>query len=237
MKTVDSNQYSANRGKGRFAVCCFLFAIHLSLVTSVFAAESSSGLEDQLKTYMQDNYPWTIIEISNIRTSGDMPTKAPDNIKVIRGPLGNAVFSFGFKNEHSITVEAGVTAFDSIVKSQRSLSRGHVVTDEDIYAHVMDITRIPVAAVRDSEEIIGRPLKRSINANIPITGDMIEKSQIVKKGSKVTLLIEGRGLSIATSGKLKEKGFVGETVKAANMLSMKEVSGVLIDENTVKVEF
>ncbi len=99
----------------------------------------------------------------------------------------------------------------------------------------MDINKIPGSAVKDPSEILGKSLKRSIIANIPIAEDMLEMSQVVAKGKVVVLLVNQNGMSIRAAGKIMEKGYVGSPVRAVNLSTKREVRGVLIDENTLKV--
>ncbi len=226
-------------GLGRFyeKLLIAFILVNCLLQPSPFAQEAAWNPAEALKTYMTDNYPWGTIEVNNIKTSGDIPSEAPERITVIRGPLGNAVFSFEGNKGERITVNAIVTALDPIIKSKRALKKGHILQNDDIYTSSLDVTRIPGSAVRSVEEIIGKPLKRSISADIPIIEDMVEKALTIKGGKMVTLLIETPEFSITAPGKLKETGHVGMIVRAANLSSKKEVSGILIDENTVKVGF
>jgi flagella basal body P-ring formation protein FlgA len=53
----------------------------------------------------------------------------------------------------------------------------------------------------------------------------------------VTLLAVSASFSITTYGELKSDSAVGGHVKVLNLQSKKIVSGLLIDENTVKVDF
>ncbi len=207
------------------------------LLFSSPAMTVSEGPADILKTYLMDNYPWAEIEITDMRAGRDIPEEAPEKIKVVKGPLGNAVFSLEYRNNKKITVQASVKAFDWVVKSKRPFRKEHFLQKDDIYLSMMDITRMPKNAVGDPEAVIGKLLARSVIANMPIVEGMIEKSQKIKRGQKVILLVESRGLSISALGKTKERGYVGRPVKAINMSSKKEVIGVLIDENTVKVRY
>jgi flagella basal body P-ring formation protein FlgA len=157
-------------------------------------------------------------------------------IAVEKGPLGKGVFSFIYDCARKVTVKADVRALDLIVKSKRSFKKGYVFQGDDVYLTEMDISKMPKSAVNDLEAIIGKPLKRSVLADMVIVEDMIETTQTVKKGKKIILLISAQGFSITAAGEIKEKGYVGTQVKAMNLSSKKEVRGVLIDENTVKVE-
>ncbi|RJQ13386.1 MAG: flagella basal body P-ring formation protein FlgA [Nitrospiraceae bacterium] len=207
---------------------------HLPLVASVSAA--SWDPEETLRDFLADNYPWENMEISNVQAGGSIPDKAPDAIIVEKGPLGKGVFTFVFDDDRRITVRADIRAFEKTVRSKRPFKKGYVLTEEDVYMSETDINKMPRNAVKDSGSIIGKPLRRSILANVPIVEGMVEKSQTVKKGRKVLLLINSRQLNISAAGETKENGYVGMPVRAINLSSKKEVRGVLIDENTVKVE-
>ncbi len=192
--------------------------------------------EDVLKAYLIKNYPWEELEVSNVQVIGKIPGEMPEKIIVEKGPIGKAIFSFIFNINKVIKAKADIRAFDKVVKSKRPFKKGHVIRENDIYISKMDIRKMPNSSVKNPESIIGKSLKRSIIANIPIVEDMVERSQVVKRGKMVSLKISLKGLNITAAGKTKEKGYVGMPVKAINLSTKKEVRGVLIDENTVKVE-
>ena len=197
------------------------------------AASWSPGRE--LSAFIEEHYPWEDIEINNIEVLGDVGDEAPETIIVERGPIGKALFSFIFKPDKKVFVRADIRAFDKVVKSKRPYKKRHVIRSNKKKKKKMDIRKIPNNAVKDPEKIIGKSLRRSIIANIPISENMVEHSQVVKRGMMVVLIINQKGLKITTAGKIKEKGYVGSQVRAVNLSSNKEVVGVLVDEHTVEV--
>ncbi len=215
---------------------CIVILSSLILLSSSFAATAAWSPKDVLKAFLANNYPWEEIEVSDVKVVGRIYDEAPDKILIEKGPIGNAVFSFIFKNNERAIVKADVRAFGWVVMSKRSFEKRHVIQDEDTYLAKMDIRKMPGSSVKNPERILGKSLKRSIIANIPIVEDMIEMSRIVARGKMVELILNYKGLSIKTTGMTKEKGYVGVPVKAINISSKKEVNGVLVDENTVKVE-
>ena len=212
-------------------VLCSVFLV-LSLSSSAFAWSP----EDVLKSYLMNNYPWEEILVSKVKILGEVPAETPESIIVKSGPIGKSIFAFVYGPDKRVIVKANVQAFDRIVKSKRPFKKGHLVAEEDIYISKMNIRKMPKSAMRNPDKIIGKSLRRSIVANIPIVEDMIEESQVVKRGKRVLLLINHNGLNITAAGEIKEKGYVGMTVRAVNISSKKEVTGTLIDANTVKVE-
>lgn len=192
--------------------------------------------ESKIQAYLESNYPWQKIEVTNVSIAGDLIEASPDMITVEKGPVGKGVFTFVYDNDQKVTVKADVRALDTVVKSIRPMKKGSVLEDGDIYLAEMDINRMPKSAVKEPESVIGKPLKRSILADMVIAEDMVERTTVVKKGNRVTLLFHAPGFSIRAAGEIREKGYVGTQVKAVNLSSKKEVRGVLIDENTVRVE-
>lgn len=192
--------------------------------------------EELLESFLLDNYPWSEIEVRNVRMNGDAGKRAPEEIVVEKGPIGNAVFSFLSEEGGRVIVKADVRAYGKVVRSKRPYRRGHIIDLDDLYISKMDIRKMPGSAISDPESIVGKSLKRSMTANIPIVENMIQMTQVIKRGKRVVLMINQGGFNIMASGKTKEKGYVGMPVKAINLSSRKEVVGVLIDENTVEVE-
>ncbi len=224
-----------NRSKLKILV---FILITLSFVfnPSITISAASWDPKEVLTTFLNMNYPWEEIEISNVRIVTKIPDAAPEKIIVEKGPLGKAVFSFIFKNENRLIVKAKVKALEKVVKSKRPFKKGHSMLREDVYISKMDIRRMPKSSIKNPDKIIGKSLRKSITANVPIIDAMIEQSRVVKRGKSVVLEVSHMGLHIKAAGKTKENSHVGSHVRAVNLLSNKEVVGVLIDENTVKVE-
>ncbi len=205
-------------------------------VSSDRVSAASWDPEEVIESYLKSEYPWNDIEVKNVTVKGNVRTDEPDKIIVEKGPLGRAVFTFLFTDEERSRVTASVRAFDSVVKSKRPFKKGHVINSEDIYESKMDIRKMPNSAVTNAEEVLGKYLRRSLSANVPIVENMLELSKVVKRGKRVRLVISKGALSITASGKTREKGYVGMPVKAMNLSSKKEVMGVLVDEHTVRVD-
>lgn len=218
------------------ALCAVFVSSLIVLSAAMVAADEAWSPEKEIRTYMTDHYPWDEIEISDVQISGKIGEELPESIIVEKGPLGKAVFSLLFGDSEKISVRADIRAFGWVVKSKRPFKRGHVLEDEDMYLEKIDIRKMPKNSIKDPAEIAGKALKRSVTANIPIREDMVEMSKVVSRGKSVVLLLNYNGMSIRAAGKTKETGYVGKPVKAVNLSSKKEVTGVLLDDKTVKVK-
>lgn len=210
----------------------FLFFVFFSL-----SAAYGAGIEDTIKAYLKEHYPWAEIEVKDLSFDGSIPQGEVRRIYIDRRPLGRSLFTIQYANGGRLLVTANIKAFDWVVMSRAPLGKGYVLSKDDLYKALMDVTKIPRGAIRDTEEAIGKTLRRSIIANSPLTIEMLAEGIGVKKGSRVMIIAESPSFVITTVGELKENGYVGSTVKAINLASKKTIKGILINENTLRVDF
>lgn len=213
-----------------------LLVIGILLLPPVSEAASWSP-EATLKTYLKANYPWADVDIADLRLSAEKPAEEPSAITIEKTPPGNTVFRLDFPRTRSIRATAFVKVYERIVMSRGAYRKGHILREEDLYSTLMEGGRMPKSVVREEDQVVGKPLVRSIIANVPLTEDMVSKAALVKRGHKVVLTVEASGFSMKTLGETKQDAVVGDYVKAVNLNSKKVVTGLLIDENTVQVEY
>jgi len=212
-----------------------LFLLIIALFLSSTLSAEPINLADDLKSFLVHNYPWTKIEVKDLWLSERAPVGHPSSIFVEQSPPGRTVFTVGYDRGHKVTVTATVRAYEYVVVSRRSLSKDTVLRREDVYTVLMDITKIPKGAIKDDTEVIGKTLSRGIGVNLPVTDVMINEIPHVKRGQKVMLVVDAPGFSIKAAGELQQSGCVGNYVKVVNLVSHKVITGLLLDEHTVKV--
>lgn len=222
-------------GKQSLTPLLLLLLSCINLLPSVSIA-GSWNLEETLREYVKSVYPWPEVVISDVQVKGNMPDIKPSKVIIQKGMPGKTVFLLEFKSSKILTVNANVKAFDNVISVKRAFKKGYILQKDDLYNSLMDVQRIPADAVKDINYVIGKSISRSILANTPITHGMLTNSYIVKKGRKVMILVEGEKFRVSTMGETKENSSVGSYVKAINITSKKIVTGLLVDENTVKVE-
>lgn len=89
----------------------------------------------------------------------------------------------------------------------------------------------------EKTNIIGKRAKRPISSGTIITSSMIEDLPIIKQGDLVTMVIESTKFRITAQGKAKENGKIGQFIKVANTVTMKEVIARVLNDKTVQVDF
>ena len=134
-------------------------------------------------------------------------------------------------------VSARVEIWADVIASRRYLARYHEIQEKDIEWVNRNISIIPPDFLTEMKEVWGRRTAISINQGETIRAGMVEIPPLVKKGDRVILLVESPRFRITTPGEAKEDGRKGEQIRLVNLSSRKEVSGKVLDTNTVQIDF
>ncbi len=213
-------------------LCCA--AIILCCTPQTAAA---ADLGDTLRSYMKERYPWAEVEVHDLSVKPETQKGVPSRILIEQGPPGRTVFSLEYGDGSRATATASVKAFDWVVMSRSAFKKGYRMQKEDMYATLMDVGRIPRDAARSAERLTGKQLRKPVAANTPLVEQVISETALVKRGQRVVLVAEAGGFTISTLGELRENAYVGSMVKVLNPASRRTVTGMLVDEGLVKVDF
>ncbi len=214
--------------------CSFFFTLFLVYSSAIALTWNP---KDVFLNYLRSTYSWERIEISEFSINGRLPDELPVKISLEKGPPGKTVFKMEFRNGEIVSGTTNVRVFEEVIFSKKALKKGRCLQREDLYKKTVEIKRIPTGAVNNIDSVVGKTLTRSIIADVPIMDYMLASTPILKKGHKVNLIIESPSFIITTLGELKENAYVGETVRVVNTASKKVISGLLVDESTVRVGF
>jgi len=130
-----------------------------------------------------------------------------------------------------------VEALADVVVATRPLERGMVVEKGDVALQKRDMATVPARGLRSIDEAIGKRVRVGTRANSPMRSDYLERLPLVKSGQLVTILVENDKFRITATGRAKGNGAEGETVVVQNLTALKEISAVVVDAKTVRVEF
>ena len=239
MMGAKGNRHSAPEGALFRAARSFLVlsAFVLAICAPLAAQAGGPAPAEILRAYVLEHRPWADVEVRNLALSADPPAGSPRRIVVERGLPGRTVFAMEYGNGVTVKATADVAAFEEVVASARPLSKERPLKEEDVCLVRMEMENIPTGAVTDLQAVVGKTLTRSIGANLPIVDRYLAGSPLVKRGGKVTLLVETGRLRITTTGEIRDNAYVHASVRAVNLASRNTVTGILIDENTVRVDY
>ncbi|MFN3740047.1 MAG: flagellar basal body P-ring formation chaperone FlgA [Thermodesulfovibrionales bacterium] len=212
----------------------------LTLISILIAISSSSlayeKVDELLRETLIRHYNCDDVKIENIRYSETI-NSIPLEIKIEETSHGLTLFNIKLPDGKIIKASAKISLLGRVIVSKRPLRKGSILTEGDLDLRLVDLKRIPPGAFRRSDEITGRIINRSLSHGVIITDDMLAKGDSIKRGKRILIVAESPYFRISVPGELRENTVVGGYARAINLQTKKTVSGILIDEDTMRVEF
>ncbi len=146
-------------------------------------------------------------------------------------------FSINGELQKKIWVTVVLEALANAVVTRRPMGRFSPLEEEDVEIRAMDMADLPSDYISDLQSVVGKRTRRSLDANTVLRPDLVESPPLVKRGDRVTILVESQGLRVTAIGQVKQTGCLGESIPVVNLDSNKIVHARVLDSRTVKVEF
>lgn len=134
-----------------------------------------------------------------------------------------------------IYVSTNIATLESVVIAARAVSRGQLLTANDLKNEMHDTSRIHKAYYTDLESLLGMKAKRSIAAGRVLDANLVQRRQLVKRGTSVHILAGEGPLQVRMKGKALDNGARGERVRVRNLSSGREVTGEVIASGVIQV--
>ena len=147
------------------------------------------------------------------------------------------ILKAGGERAQEIRVQARVEIFADVVMTRNPLRRHQMVEEKDVQVVNKNIASFPGDVAMDLRDVVGKRMTLSLNPQEVLRNSMVEIPPLVKKGERVTLLVENDYFKITSMGEAKEEGRSGERIKVVNISSQKEVYGRVIDAHTIQVDY
>jgi flagella basal body P-ring formation protein FlgA len=130
-----------------------------------------------------------------------------------------------------------VEIYRPVVCVTRALPRGHILAGDDIKLARQPVSRIYDDFFDNIKAASGLVLTRSVQPEQVLTSRMAVSPMMVHRGDLVTIVAESPSFTITTSGKAMQDGSVGRLVRVKNLMSRRDVVGIVKDSRTVSVHF
>ncbi|MGD0281734.1 MAG: flagellar basal body P-ring formation chaperone FlgA [Dissulfurispiraceae bacterium] len=140
------------------------------------------------------------------------------------------------KTVYKVLVEASYDILTSIFVASRPLVNGTIITRGDVYSVKQKNSRLPSGAITDIAEIEGKTLKSNVAEGAILRSGLFSSGSGIKKGKEVIVLVEGANVLISTKGVLSADASVGGVVRVLCSAPRKEIVGILVSPDTVKVK-
>lgn len=141
------------------------------------------------------------------------------------------------KEVKKIRVSGQVDIYADVVVARSYLEKHRVIYDKDIQWVNKNISSFPPDIVTEFEEVVGKRTNLTVNSQEVLRKSMVERPPLVKKGDRITLVIENNQFKITDLAEVQEEGGKGDRVRLINLSSKREVYGRVLDANTALVNF
>lgn len=136
-----------------------------------------------------------------------------------------------------VTLSGWIDVFDSVVCTSRRISKGEVITKNDVYLTKKNISRLHPDILTSVNQAVGLMLKHDVKENDTLKEGMLKRAPIVNRGDMVMILAEKGDIRVTAPGRVMEKGYHGEYIRVQNTISNKNVHARVINDSTVMVDF
>lgn len=137
----------------------------------------------------------------------------------------------------NIPVQLEIEALAEMVVTNRQIDLGTILTSDDLVLRRQDLASVRGQYVKHIDDAIGKKIRQTLRANIPLKPDQLVKIPLIRSGDIVTVIAERSSLRITMTAKAKGSGAFGDTITVQNSISLKEFPAKIIDANTVKIVF
>lgn len=220
-----------------------LFALWLAPATQASDQPALKRIETALRGYVIKNSPWAPEDVEvKVQPMTTAPAGAA-NFRVVRpsksitpGPISFLLIADASgRSPERLWVKAEIKLFDEVVVSAAPLARHEGIDPSAVRLMRRDISSLNSRPFKSIDEVIGQQTAHPVEANEILTQRNLDRPNLMRRGSPVTLVYETRALRVESPGYSVEGGKAGDIIQVKNANSGKVLRGVVLDERTVRI--
>lgn len=135
----------------------------------------------------------------------------------------------------SFNVEAIIDEWAQLPVAKRALSRGTIVTSDDVMLARLNVSGLPGDTAREERGVVGLATSGDISFGEVFRRNKLAIPNAIEANSRVTLVYRSAGFEATASGLALESGIVGSEVRVRNESSKKIVTGTILEPGLVGV--
>lgn len=134
----------------------------------------------------------------------------------------------------SLVVPITVRIMGDAVFAARPLLRGQSLQAADLDVRRVDLTSLPAGVLTNAAQALLRVPGVSLQAGLPLRGDMLRGATVVAIGQAVKIVVAGDGFTVTAEGSALGNGAVGDVLPVRSA-SGRVVRGVVSGPGVVEV--
>ena len=139
------------------------------------------------------------------------------------------------RNPWTIYVPTSIKAMRKVVVTTHPVLRNTTLSPNDIRLEERDITTSPDAYIFNTENVVGKIIKRSLTTSTVLTPNMLSAPLLVHRGQQVIIMAEEEGIQVRMTGTALMDGAEGQIIRVQNKHSKRKVEGQVIQPGVIKV--
>lgn len=204
---------------------------------SVGVSEVRALIEEQIRRSGRD------VALKDVTFPNDVQI-APDMTLVEVRPFnesspGRMEFTVVARSEQSgeirFNARAAIDEWKQVPVARRGLSRGSVVSSDDMMMARLNTAAIPRDSEASEERILGLELKAEVFSGETFRREKLVKPAIVTSGQPVTMVFRAGPLEATARGVALQNGADGDDIRVRNEASKKVVTGKVTKEGLIEV--
>lgn len=124
----------------------------------------------------------------------------------------------------SLYMAARVALHHRVLVASHSMSRGELLRANNIETVLMDTSTLRGGYLTESDNAIGKQLRRSVQRLEPLRQGLLEAPIVVKRGDEVRLIVSSGTITVAAKATALASGRVGERIRVRNSSSKRIIS-------------
>jgi len=257
VKLCDAPAFGKNLVLNRAQICELLAANAPSVSTNFSGADAikisrrtrtlgESDLLGLLTATLQKNYikdkgqlelrlaqPWSTLLLPDEPLTLDvqeLPSAGVTPGFIIRFALRTSNETLG-----TWTANLKASVWREVCVASRQLKRGEAVTTDTFASERRDILslRDQLAEISTSDDAL--EFTESVPSGVPLMARMVKARTVIHRGQRVDALVQDGAMSVKTKVEILDDGAPGETVRARNSATHRDLTGKVLNEKTILI--
>ena len=165
----------------------------------------------------------------------DYTVHIPGGVRFTGSFAANVTVAVEGRQFTTVPVKLEAKLYQQVVVAIRPIAAHEMIGAEDLRIERLDVSRL-TGYMTDIEKAAGMVSRRPIALGTPITGSMVAKPVLIKRGSVVTLIARVGGAEASVTAQALQDGVQDQMIRVKNMNSQKIVAAQVIDDSTVLVK-
>jgi flagellar basal body P-ring formation protein FlgA len=213
-----------------------------------YATVAPARINAAVKAFVLHHAPWKPDQLKVYKFTLDQELTVPPGIVAFQvtapkhtdwlGPIPfNVLVIVDGQAVRKVTAPATIEVWSDVVIAAKPLGKFQPIHADDILIKKMNLARVPANVIASAEQVLGRRANRNIAANSILRSDQVEMAPVIKRGDVVQVIAESEVLKVTAKGLAKENGAKGDRIQVMNLGSKKIIYALVVDGQTVQVEF